>query len=208
MRSKTFATYFLIVTCLGLTHLMAVEEKSPDSCFSIEQKAVFKEKSLDFFHQLCTSLESVYALLGTDFFEPQKLCDISHLNKLKNSFNKMPAQADKCHSLYFEQNRKLNAEFATELFSNPDDQALFIKAMNDDKTTQWIIECSNIQKSFIQKLVQIIDFFIANQGHYSCENNQLLFDSMDNVKKFSLLSEELSDLKQKEIDQLNFLPKS
>jgi hypothetical protein len=208
MRSKIFTTYLQIIFCFGFTQLIAVDQKSREYCAREEQPLNFQEKYAANFQQLCNSLKSIYALLSTDFFESQKLCDLSYLNTLKISLEAMPVEAQKCHTLYFEQNSDINAQFAAELLSSGDDQTIALKEAYDDQVRTWITESSNIQIAFVQKLVELVDFFIENQGHYQSENNQIEFDSIENAEKFVLLSNELDALKQKELDQLKFLPKS
>jgi len=208
MKSKIFSTYLQLIFCFGFTQLIADDQKSQAHCAREEQPLNFQEKYAANFQQLCSSSKSIYALLSTDFFEPQKLRDLSYLNSLKISLEEMPIEAKKCHTLYFQQNSDINAQFAAELLSSGDDQTLALKEAYDDKIRSWITESSNIQIAFVQKLVELVDFFIENQGHYQCENNQIEFDSIENAEKFVLLSNELDALKQKELDQLKFLPKS
>jgi len=208
MRSKIFITYLQLIFCFGIAQLIAVDQKSAAYSTQEEQQFNFQEKYAQNFHQLCTSLKSIYALLSTDFFESQQLCDVSYLNTLKMSLEEMPVEAQKCYTLYFEQNSVINAQFAGELHCCGDNQTMALKEAYDEKVRDWITESSNIQIAFVQKLVELVDFFIENQGHYQSENNQIEFDSIENAEKFLLLSNELDALKQKELDQLKFLPKS
>jgi hypothetical protein len=193
--------------CFLGNNLAALDDTRPD--FSIEQKTVFAKKSLELFEQFCNTLKSLYNPLGKDILEPHKLCDISHLNKIDYLLDEMPASIKKCQALYIQQQHDLETMLADDLFSKPEDRALFLQGLEEnDNASRWVTQHCEIHKSLVEKLGQLIKFLINNQSHYQIQNKQLVFDSMDRIKKVSGLFEEISNLKQKEIEHLNLLPRA
>ncbi|MDN3505446.1 MAG: hypothetical protein P0S95_07720 [Rhabdochlamydiaceae bacterium] len=193
------------IMCIVGSNIFAVDNNDSNFSFSKEKRIFYTEKTTKNIEQLFIDIQSLYTPLGTNVLDTQKLCDIAYLYKMKKLLNQAATGIEKCQASFFQTQHNTLTQLLDKMSFDDEERIFITNYLENDKGDKLLNAYCTIHKSIMKKAKEFMEFCINNHGHYRAQNQQLLFDSTDRLKKSSALLEEIASLQIKENNFMNSL---